>query len=449
MESSTTDHEMMDATDEASLLEQECTELITCDAAGCTNPNPLHSCSHCRGVYYCSVECATSDLARHQQEDCRDIHEMRAQLAVIAEGLVTAVEADDDTVQRVLSNRPTCGICLEEDMLNPIVLHKCKHAFCLGCLNQWNAHESSSSLCGTTTETPLLPCKQPHSTCPLCRAPSIPVVDAMFQNALSHLRVASLSTTTPEDRDIRCAAAEAELIKVFHNNNNRHCLTDQQQVQLELIWGEIVLLQGHEDVALRIFEETADRLHVMVKRGRKVKRLSDILDGLQWNASNELYYQAILRERQELLSQGSRARPADHTVVLLRVGHVQRQQKDWQAALRTYNYIWHNYVVKESAATLPAFQHQQVLASIAEAAYHLGWYDRAIAFGEASVAMNRCRAWSHKYVSLSYLALGNIDKARQVAAKAVLYETPWDDEHRAKVRRWYHDTLGPKGNLMG
>lgn len=443
------DETMMDEIDQVA-LQQECTELITCDAAGCTNSNPIHPCSHCQCVYYCCVECQKQEYENHK-DDCPDIQEMRGQVAALTNGLVTAVEPDQDTVQRILCCHPTCGICLEEDMVNPIVLRQCEHAFCLGCLNQWNEHQSSTDMCGATT----LPLEQQqqqqvHSTCPLCRHPSLPVVDAMFQNAISHLRAASLPTADKFERNMRCAAAEAELIKMFsdeNNNNSNKCnnLTDKQQVQLEMIWGEIVLLQGHNNVALCLFEKMAARLRVMVQRGERVQLLQETLEQLQWDPDNQGLCQGIINEQKGLLSQGTCAEPTDHAAVLLRIGHVQRLQKNWEAALQTYQYIW-SYYLEESS--LPPFQQQEVFASIAEATYHLGRYDRAIAFGEASVKMNRFHAWSHKYVSLSYLALGNAAKAREIAAHAVMYETPWDDLHRARVRRWYHETFG-SGNENG
>ena len=263
----------------------------------------------------------------------------------------------------------------------------------------------------------------------------------MFQNALSHLRAASLPTISSTERDIRCTAAEAELVKVFCENSPKNCLTDQQQVQLELIWGEIVLLQGHNDIALRILEETADRVQLMVERGEQIQRLTDTLESLQWDAANQGLRHEILQQRQKLVTEGSCAHPSDHAVVLLRIGHVHRLQKNWHTALETYEYLWQCYM-KESL--LPPFQEQEVFTSVAEAAYHLGWYDRAVMFGEAIVQMNRYHPWSHKYVALSHLAMGNADKARQVAAQGVMYETPWDEVHRTKVRRWYRETFGQR-----
>ena len=85
--------------------------------------------------------------------------------------------------------------------------------------------------------------------------------------------------------------------------------------------------------------------------------------------------------------------------------------------MNTYQEIWHRYV---ETSLLSLSQQQEVCVCMTEVAYHLGWYDGAILFGESAVGINRHYAGSHKYLCLAYLVHGETEKARKVAAAAVL-----------------------------
>jgi len=52
--------------------------------------------------------------------------------------------------------------------------------------------------------------------------------------------------------------------------------------------------------------------------------------------------------------------------------------------------------------------------------------------------MNRYRPGGHRYVVLAYLAIrGMRQEAQRCAAEAVIFEAPWDKEHRAMVKTFY------------
>jgi hypothetical protein len=76
-----------------------------------------------------------------------------------------------------------------------------------------------------------------------------------------------------------------------------------------------------------------------------------------------------------------------------------------------------------------------------QCAYHLGKYDKALNAGGAAIQMNRHFPNVHKYVALSQKAMGDINASRVSMARAVVYETPWDEEHKADVLRMYHGMM--------
>jgi tetratricopeptide (TPR) repeat protein len=62
--------------------------------------------------------------------------------------------------------------------------------------------------------------------------------------------------------------------------------------------------------------------------------------------------------------------------------------------------------------------------------YELGDYDRAIRAGSFALEMNRHYEGAHKYVALAHKAKGDLQQARRTMNRAVLYETPWDEDNR-------------------
>lgn len=67
--------------------------------------------------------------------------------------------------------------------------------------------------------------------------------------------------------------------------------------------------------------------------------------------------------------------------------------------------------------------------------YELGDYNRAIAAGSQAFKLNRHYAGTHKYVALAYSAKGNLKEAERTMNRAVLYETPWDEDNRRTQRQ--------------
>lgn len=444
-------------------VEADCLQLVTCDADGCTRKNPIYACDHCQCVRYCSRECRANHWqSRHRLEDCPSMDDMRAGFASLGNNnssessrtTAAALEPDPETIRQVLEAQPSCGICLSQEMSHPIVLHTCHHAFCFACLKQWNEHEPCLTMMATASPASTHQHNRSSSTCPLCRQPFPKLVDTIFTNALLHLTVAGTDGVTKQERDKRLALARTEIEKV--QTKSRHHLTDHERVHANMILGETAIMSQDYDMALGLFRESAQRVQVMVERQERIQALLSRFRLLLFaNPSTNMHEcERIRKEAQKLMQQGGKAQPTDHVVVLLKIGKVQCLLGNWYDALSTYQDICSRYPNEPTAASttttttrtpagaLTEWQQREMFASLAQVAYHLGHLDRAIYCGEASVAMNRYYAWSHKYLALAHQAAGNFDRARQVAAEAVTHETPWDSGHRAQVRRWYQETFG-------
>eukprot|EP00977_Amphora_coffeiformis_P007011 scaffold1519_cov166-Amphora_coffeaeformis.AAC.11 len=72
---------------------------------------------------------------------------------------------------------------------------------------------------------------------------------------------------------------------------------------------------------------------------------------------------------------------------------------------------------------------------LAECAYKAGMYDRVFPASEAALEMNRAFDQVHHYRALAFKALGKMDEAIDTMNRAILYETPWNNENIRKKYR--------------
>jgi tetratricopeptide (TPR) repeat protein len=76
--------------------------------------------------------------------------------------------------------------------------------------------------------------------------------------------------------------------------------------------------------------------------------------------------------------------------------------------------------------------------------YEMGEYAQAINIGSAAVEANRHYEGVHKYIALSYQALGRYDEAILTMRRAVRYETPWDAAHVAACQALLEEIMAEK-----
>lgn len=79
--------------------------------------------------------------------------------------------------------------------------------------------------------------------------------------------------------------------------------------------------------------------------------------------------------------------------------------------------------------------------------YEFGEYAQAIRIGDAAVEANRHYEGVHKYIALSYKALGRYDEAILTMRRAVRYEQPWDARNVAANQALLDELVAEKKAL--
>jgi tetratricopeptide (TPR) repeat protein len=131
-------------------------QFIHCDR--CDKPNPQKRCSQCRCTYYCSVKCQKEDWTTSAvRKQCHKVlcnHRHNESLKATNSKNIVA-----EAMEPVRGLNDSCAICLEEPIVNPVVLKGCRHAFCSICLMDWQQHQQRE----------LMLAPSDPRICPVCR----------------------------------------------------------------------------------------------------------------------------------------------------------------------------------------------------------------------------------------------------------------------------------------
>lgn len=446
-------------------------ECITCDACGLSNPRL--QCERCKTTYYCSVSCRRDHAHAHP---CRDIDTLRNTFA--------GIEESDLSLSSAKAIHSSCAICLEDPTIEQqVVLVDCRHGFCRSCLSEWHRYQlangSSSSSDGTT--------------CPCCRTKaSIPTSEkvlidrAMLHGARAKKQNGSLKVET-------CQQALAELSKVLNGNMNIQTQSTTLQalftkVEILLTLGKageaIATLEhimeidkegvgnrkrveqyldemkkamdiGNDDEAERILH-IIESIGIGGQDGENLKtasmgdegqvdvqlKFAEALQQLQdWEGAKDIYKKVLdlgsgllvplfaflllpicLRAIAALTTGGSNAHNVSKSASkgLFTVGIFYTICKCIRSWLRKQE--------KKYSPTI--VQQRSCWNELCRCYYELGDYDRAIRAGSCALEMNRHYVGVHKYVALAHKAKGNLEEAQRIMNRAVLFETPWDEDNR-------------------
>ena len=71
----------------------------------------------------------------------------------------------------------------------------------------------------------------------------------------------------------------------------------------------------------------------------------------------------------------------------------------------------------------------QIVMGMSRAMYETKKYDAARDMGSDCINVSRWIPGVHKYIALSHKALGDIDEAKKIMSRAILYEAYWDDDN--------------------
>ena len=396
-------------------------EHIECD--GCGKPGPPKTCSRCKLVHYCSSNCQKSHWNVHKP-DCQPIEAMRAKL-------LKSQLCCDAVPDEAADVKAECSICLEQ-ATRPVTVAGCKHVFCYACLRR---HQEF---------TPLhlgMPAK-----CPLCRA-ELPDVDIGIIERAQLIGSKALAAGISDEARVRCCEeALAELQKILDSNPS-----DQRA---SILRAELLHIQGKHRAGIAAidsvlqgaqeFESTFANCEQMEERIReRVEREAQ-------GDMDEAQMGALEREMNEMMASSNalrgRVSATELVGIHLKKGEMLEALGEWTEAFNVYKAA----IVKiTSPKEGTAAQQRMLMNACSRCLYHKGDYDNAIMVGCGAIDANRYYPGCHDYVARAQLAKGDVQAAIRTRSRAVLFETPWDDENRAVQRAALaelHEQLAAQSN---
>eukprot|EP00597_Dinobryon_sp_UTEXLB2267_P000607 CAMPEP_0170065584 /NCGR_PEP_ID=MMETSP0019_2-20121128/5615_1 /TAXON_ID=98059 /ORGANISM="Dinobryon sp., Strain UTEXLB2267" /LENGTH=225 /DNA_ID=CAMNT_0010272487 /DNA_START=334 /DNA_END=1012 /DNA_ORIENTATION=+ len=200
-----------------------------------------------------------------------------------------------------------------------------------------------------------------------------------FNNATKLLQVAF---DEPEGSDKRlryCSLAQQELGKLSAVNAEEY----ERVSQIQFLLGDIQLYRGEYGAALMKYESLIEKIH----------------------------QPRILRDLHIKISSA-----------LIGLGEFKAARKNLRIAVEHYQDYFDDV------------KNRQMYSNLSRCLYELGEYKPAIEVGEKVIQMNRHYEGSYIYVALSYKALGLLTEAARTMQRAEVYETPWDEKNKAKVK---------------
>lgn len=404
---------------------------ITCDASDCSKPGPSMRCSKCKMVYYCSQKCQRSHWKEHKTDCNVAVQQIYKKFAKDDKA-----DSSNNSETTEKSKNDTCGICLADrkDMVNPVILKACQHAFCFPCLKKYQDYNdaipsTSTSGVGATAA----PSVQRKSTCPYCRTEMEDVKESIIAKALLYATQAA-HTGKPEEERLRLCQLALDQMKTL---GKPAC--DQDIIQANIICGQIATTRGDFKDALAIHEQNCRILAKTVARKKEIDAL--LGEGQRLGSSNheeeeideETYkkMQEIQNKILALMAEGGMAKESDLIDGRLEVVATRMKMEEWETATTMYKELMTEF---PEQSMLTPIQQRRIFMGFARCLFEMGNYDGSIALGEAAIEMNRHFPGVHKYVALAYKASGKIEQAQKMMAQAVLYETPWDPQNVAEAR---------------
>jgi tetratricopeptide (TPR) repeat protein len=330
-----------------------------------------------------------------------------------------------------------CAICLDP-IVDPYVIPSCKHAFCFGCLTRWQASIKNN------LSSFMKMSNNPKLSCPACRADTQDVEESILTRARLYASRANNSFVNDvKQRELRDMAL-TELQKLDFSKESRPI-------------GDIITLVD----VLTEMKRLGTRAELLISLKEPEKAKADIERMLEMHElahENGGYYMDMRQEQESLVSQG-RITEADElgqeiqkhqderntefmpylaVQCYTNLGEVEEIKEKWENASELY---FNMLSTMEDPSTMTPPQQCMIFMGISRCAYHLGKYEEAMDNGEIAIKLNRHLPNVHKYVVLSQKAMGDNDAARVTMARALVYETLLDEQHKADVLRMYHEMM--------
>lgn len=394
-------------------------QCISCDACGKSNPEM--QCNRCQLVYYCSTSCKWKHRVSHKAicnegkkalEKQNNNHQRQTPEASSDK---FAKESRGDSKKDATQNASfECSICLSTDVAYPVILKDCQHQFCYPCIRDWQQNAQAKK------KSPKESAASP--TCRLCRSSCENVQTMVISNA----------------RGLEVQAQKLEgtlLIASAANPSNQENTEDEpttMQLRQEAIRSLDIVLQGLPETeipvrALLFKTEILVHMNRMEDALECFDRLLHVSKGVKRDLPKTVGPQLKLL--------GHKLRANNY----IREAQEYQSQEQWSRALPLYQRIVDH--LDDTFVTVTPKRRLIAYNGLATCAYHLEIYDLAIKSGKSAIALNRHSPHVHSIVALSYKAQGNMAQAVDVMNQAVLYEAPWDKEHRQRVLEHYEELL--------
>lgn len=337
----------------------------------------------------------------------------------------TQVPSDESVPDADSKEESCCYICLDEPK-DPYRVPTCRHIFCFNCLRKWQGHAKIDPEMNSN-----------QNSCPACRGADTPNLEkSATENALLYAtRATNGKDLVEKERESYRQKALAELDRVSDSGS---VTTRFQTLGTR---GEILRDLGRYAEAIESFEEII-RLR---EEGVNAKEECETLMREMNQASSEGREDdadAIADQIDPLLGKVAYAalNPTEVINSHLTIAEIKEELMDFDGALDVYKYnvmAIFEYDTNDLPRNFTAVQQRRLYMGMSRCFYYKKDYKKAIGLGESAIEMNRHFPQIHKYVALAQKASGDMEAAVRTMARAVHYETPWDDANRKKVLEMY------------
>lgn len=352
-------------------------DCIECDAEGCHNRSPQLTCRFCNAYYFCSEACRI----RGADHPCFNEEEIAAE-QTLHEG---TFRTDQEAIESARNTR--CGICLESNLVDPIVLSSCQHKFCSPCLAEWTSQSE---------------------TCPFCRSDTDDLNNhrAILIQVLGRRAAIAPNEETKHRLLTRALQKAEELVEAAGRGPKTLLLKMKVQSRI----------QGMERLAL----ETGDEIQRLLD-----ERQHEVVM-MQYIAEDQ-----ALDEHYHILSRVLMGNYLFQSQVNIVLGEIYKSMQEWQEAIQHFE-----RVLNENRQGVETDEESFVCCRgvywrLVRCYYEIGDYDRAIATAEQALGESRHKLEVHKYMALSYKTNGDPYMALKVMHRGVLYTLDNGDRQQA------------------
>ena len=233
----------------------------------------------------------------------------------------------------------------------------------------------------------------------------------------------------------------------------------------KILQGRILGLLGEHDLGLTLLRESLAKLQSSNNTSQQQDKVDQLLQQVkQYMIQGQVEEaEALLEEIQNLRNQKFAlfVQPSDLIDLQLSIAELEQDSNDWSSCQQTLRALVTGTSTSAATATNTAAttttttttdggggsnnegvtmtpdQQLKVFTAFSKCCFHQKQYDKAIEFGNMAIDMNRHYPQVHKHVILSHYEKGDVQQAQSVANRAILYETPWDEQNKRRNQAMY------------